>query len=284
VARKAHCSIGQGDGPSRAGRSSRQAVVLSPEAGRHVDTQWTLFPGTPPHETYYALADTTGRCPPELAELSSEPVASPSAASSLAARPTTGRHSEVERLADRVHVGHDADGDLVALDAADGSEVWRTALDASAETTPSVADETVYATDTAGTLHAVAAADGAERWTIEVGEPERGAAVAVADDEVYVGTDSGLHAVTTGGERRWQFEMRRATTPTVGTDAVYVGERGSRNDPCSPSTAGRGHRWRRDTDRRGTSDTVQAGVRGPPTLVEGGVYVVADDGIRAFGR
>jgi outer membrane protein assembly factor BamB len=197
----------------------------------------------------------------------------------------TGRHSEAERLADRVHVGHDADGDLVALGAADGSEVWRTALDASAETTPSVADETVYATDTAGTLHAVAAADGAERWTIEVGEPKRGAAVAVADDEVYVGTDSGLHAVTTGGERRWQFEMGRATTPTVGTDAVYVGERGfEKRSVFAVDRREGGHRWRRDTDRRGTSDTVQAGVRGPPTLVEGGVYVVADDGIRAFGR
>lgn len=43
-------------------------------------------------------------------------------------------------------------------------------------------------------------------------------------------------------------------------------------------------RWQRRTEQQTISDTVQAGIRGPPTLVEGGVYVVAADGIRAFGR
>lgn len=64
------------------------------------------------------------------------------------------------------------DGDLVALDAADGSETWRTAFDAPAETTPSVAHGTAYVTDAAGTLHAVAGTEpsgGRRTWASRTG-------------------------------------------------------------------------------------------------------------------
>lgn len=177
------------------------------------------------------------------------------------------------------------DGDLVVLDTADGEERWRAAFDAPAETTPTVADGTVYVTDTDGTLHAVAAADGTERWTADVGEPDRGTAAAVVDDEVYVGTGSGLHALTAGGETRWTFDATQAMTPTVDTDAVYVGEGGFEDRAVFAVDREDGtERWRHETDEQGISDTIQAGIRGPPTLVEGGVYVVAADGMRAFGR
>jgi hypothetical protein len=43
-------------------------------------------------------------------------------------------------------------------------------------------------------------------------------------------------------------------------------------------------RWRYDTEEKQVSDTIQAGVRGPPTLVDNGVYVVAADGLDALGR
>jgi outer membrane protein assembly factor BamB len=177
------------------------------------------------------------------------------------------------------------DRDLVALDGETGSEVWRAAFDAPAETTPVVASGTAYVTDTEGTLHAVSTADGSERWTAAVGEPERASAAAAADGEVYVGTDAGLHALTADGEVRWEVDLPRAATPTVDADTVYAGQRGF-DERAVVAVARRNgeERWRRDTDEVGISDTVQAGVRGPPTLVEGGVYVVAADGIRAFGR
>jgi outer membrane protein assembly factor BamB len=177
------------------------------------------------------------------------------------------------------------DGELIALDTADGTEVWRAGFDAPAETTPTVADGTVYVTDTDGTLHAVATTDGTERWTRDLGEPERGTAAAVVADELYVGTTSALHALTTDGERRWEFSLANATTPTVGTRAVYVGERGFEDRTVFAVDRIEGNeRWQHETEEKGISDTIQAGVRGPPTLVERGVYVVAADGIRAFGR
>lgn len=177
------------------------------------------------------------------------------------------------------------DDDLVALSVVDGSETWRTTFGAPAETTPSVANGIVYVTDTDGILHAVAAEDGSEQWSTEVGEPDRGTAVAVVDDEVYVGTDTGLHAVTTDGTKRWEFNAGQATTPTVDTNAVYVGERGFDNrDVFAIDRTDGSKRWQYSTNERAISDTVQAGVRGPPTLVEGGMYVVAADGMYAFGR
>ncbi|MDS0280854.1 PQQ-binding-like beta-propeller repeat protein [Haloarcula onubensis] len=193
------------------------------------------------------------------------------------------------RLDGSVAVGDDyvfvVAGDIVAFDTTDGRETWRTELDAPAETTPTVTDDTVYVTDSGGTLHAVRTADGSERWTAVVGEPEPGTAAAIADGEVYVGTKSGLYSFTATGETRWEFDLAEATTPTVDTDAVYVGERGFRNRTVyAVARADGSELWRYTTDEKQVSDTIQAGVRGPPTPVEGGLYVVAADGIRAFGR
>jgi outer membrane protein assembly factor BamB len=175
-------------------------------------------------------------------------------------------------------------GDLRALDRSDGTVRWTHDLAALAETTPTVADGSVYVIDSEGTLHAVAT-DGSERWTASVGEPIRGSAVAVADDEVYAGTKTGLTALSTDGARRWRGEARTATTPTVGSDAVYVGERGFDNRAVLAFGREAGERrWEQRTEKQTVSDYIQSGVWGPPTLVDGGVYVAAADGLYAFGR
>jgi outer membrane protein assembly factor BamB len=175
-------------------------------------------------------------------------------------------------------------GDLRALDQSDGTVRWTHDLSAPAETTPTLADGSVYVTDTEGTLHAVST-DGTERWTASVGEPIRGSAVAVAGEEVYAGTETGLTALSTDGTRRWRGEARRATTPTVGSDAVYVGERGFDNRSVLAFGRDEGERrWEQRTEKQTVSDYTQAGVWGPPTLVDGGVYVAAADGLYAFGR
>jgi outer membrane protein assembly factor BamB len=71
----------------------------------------------------------------------------------------------------------------------------------------------------------------------------------------------------------------------VGTDAVYVGERGFDNRAVLAFGRDEGERrWEQRTEEQTVSDTVQAGVWGPPTLVDGGVYAAAADGLYAFGR
>jgi len=176
-------------------------------------------------------------------------------------------------------------GDIRAFDLTDGTGIWHTELDSPAETTPTVFDGRVYVTDSEGTLYAIETVDGSERWRANVDTPEEGTAAAVANDEVYVGTESGLHSLTTSGETRWQFDIANATTPTVDTDAVYVGENGFGNRAVYAVNREDGsERWRYTTEEQQVSDTIQAGVRGPPTLVDNGVYVVAADGIHALGR
>lgn len=76
-----------------------------------------------------------------------------------------------------------------------------------------------------------------------------------------------------------------SASTTVDTDAVYVGETGFENRSIVALGREEGtERWRHQTAEQGISDTIQAGVRGPPTVVAGGLHVVAADGIRAFGR
>lgn len=181
-------------------------------------------------------------------------------------------------------VGTDA-GTLYALALDDGSERWTADVDP-VTATAAVADGTVFVTSESGTLYAVRTDDGARRWTAAVGAVDRGSSPAVAADTVYVGSETGLHAVATDdGSERWSADIPSATAPAVGSDAVYVGSADFDDRGVYAVSREDGERrWSRRTDRQGISDTVQGGVRGQPTLVAGGVYVLAADGLHAFGR
>jgi len=82
----------------------------------------------------------------------------------------------------QVFVG--VDGTLVALDAIDGSETWRSSLRTEPAGPPAVADGTVYASDVHGTIYAVET-NGNERWQFDLSESLRTGPV-VADGRLYV--------------------------------------------------------------------------------------------------
>lgn len=169
----------------------------------------------------------------------------------------------------------------------DGRERWRAELPAGVNATPAVADGTVYVHDMGGTLRALSAADGSERWRASVGDPVDGAAPAVDGETVYTGGSHGVYALSTAdGSRRWRFDAAGPVlTPAVGERAVYFGTTGFEDRAVHAVSAESGdQRWKYRTDQQQITDYVVAGVYSPPTLVEGGLYVVAADGMYAFGR
>lgn len=139
-----------------------------------------------------------------------------------------------------VYVGVHEAGEVVALDAGDGTEVWRAGLDGrNVKASPAVADGTVFAAstrlvgctgdcedapDSTGFLSALDAADGTRRWRHETA-PDTRSDPAVADGVVYFGRGDGFEAVTADGESRWTVEFGRYvdSAPAVGGGRAYVG-------------------------------------------------------------
>lgn len=77
-------------------------------------------------------------------------------------------------------------GELVALDAADGSERWVSDL-GSVMSAPALAGETLYVNTVDDDIYGIDTADGSEKTVIDVGE--RSSAPVVADDTVYVASE-----------------------------------------------------------------------------------------------
>lgn len=174
-----------------------------------------------------------------------------------------------------VYVTNVEEGTIYALDASDGSKRWdRTITDGRAEGTPTVVDDTVYATG-GGTLFALNTADGTERWRFEIpgSDQKIAASPAVGDGTAFVGSvyewrgddDTGLHAVDTAdGTRRWSYtdisEVR--ASPVVANETVYVGDEAGTFHAVA-TTDGR-PRW-----------TFEIGdhIRTDAAVVDGAVYV-----------
>lgn len=120
-------------------------------------------------------------------------------------------------------------GVLVKLDLDDGAEAWRyrpgaTEADAGefeedrfGESSPAVADGTVFVGDLLGVLHAVDAASGEVRWRFPTGAEIKSSPV-VADDLVLVGSyDEHFYAVDrTTGELRWKLQTEGPVHATPG--------------------------------------------------------------------
>jgi outer membrane protein assembly factor BamB len=127
------------------------------------------------------------------------------------------------------------DGTLLALDAADGHELWRAALGASPSADPALAEGRIYIPLTSGEL-VVLQASGCRRttcrptWRADLGAPA--AQPAVAGGVVFAGTDTGrvLALPAAGcGHRHcrplWERDMDGPVTgaPAVTGGRVYVG-------------------------------------------------------------
>lgn len=109
---------------------------------------------------------------------------------------------------------------LRALDADEGTPLWR--FDVAGETwaTPAVADSRVFVTTQAG-LHAVDAESGRELYRAGV-SADRGASPVVAGDSVIVAGER-LSAVALGdGTVRWQRPVAASEPPVVADGVVYA--------------------------------------------------------------
>lgn len=150
----------------------------------------------------------------------------------------TGRHWTVEGTGGLVGVADGTvfvSGPLRALDATDGTELWRASTREDRAATPrgAIRDGTVYvvvAGPVPGFVDAYDAADGTRLWTFQ---SEDGGALqqpAVTDSEVVVGSwinevgGPRLHSLDREtGEQRWVVDFDcNVETVTVADDAVYV--------------------------------------------------------------
>ncbi|MFB6102972.1 MAG: PQQ-binding-like beta-propeller repeat protein [Haloplanus sp.] len=158
-----------------------------------------------------------------------------------------GRVSSSPAIAsDTVYVGS-SDGNLYAVDVADGEERWRFETKGGVYSSPAVVDDRIYVGSTDGTVYALNP-DGEEVWSAGTGRPVL-SSPAVAGGTVYVGNGQGGGGSTTveggvvaldatsGGARRWSFQPDVPgfegdgpfySTPAVSDGTVYIGNRGRR--------------------------------------------------------
>lgn len=133
-------------------------------------------------------------------------------------------------------------GELVALDAASGGEIWRQDLDAPGTSAPTIVGDLAYAVARDGRAWAVELGSGRIRWTLTGTPPSAnfagGAGAAVSGDIAIFPFPSGevLAAFPEGGLRRWstvvtgQRAGQAASTisdisgdPVIDGSRVYVG-------------------------------------------------------------
>ena len=131
-----------------------------------------------------------------------------------------------------VYVGSN-DGFLYALDAAEGTHVWRfdTHGDEWKAVTPSpiIVDGAVYCGSRNPFFYAFDAATGKEKWRFSFGASWVESSAAFDNGVIYVGSSDAdkvfaIDAAT--GEKRWEYKAKGATwsSPAVGDGVVYIGD------------------------------------------------------------
>lgn len=123
------------------------------------------------------------------------------------------------------------DGNVVALNPANGKEHWRTKLDMELSSGPGVGESLVVVVGSDGYIIALDTDSGAERWRANI-TGESLARPVIKDDVVIVLTiDNRLRALSAfDGSERWIFEqstplltMRGSATPAVIGSTVFAG-------------------------------------------------------------
>jgi outer membrane protein assembly factor BamB len=161
------------------------------------------------------------------------------------------------------------DGSAIALDAQDGTEQWRTTLDASGENaTILVDDRCIVGYDSE--LVALDVHTGERVWT----EPTNGFEHLVADEAtgtVLVASEIGIEAVSAAtGEKRWEtFTSGLDRTPAVYDGRVFtVGDIGGAPSLVAFSLADGSNRWQRELSAAPESAA--------PVATQQGVFVSDD--------
>jgi outer membrane protein assembly factor BamB len=179
------------------------------------------------------------------------------------------------------------DGNLYALDAANGKEIWRFKTEGRIRSSPAVSGGVAYVGSMDGSLYAVDAESGKLRWRFDT----QGRALksgnfgfdrksiqsspAVADGSVYIGGRDGfLYAVDAAtGKERWRLDHSASwinTAPAVSLGRVYAGTSDGRFIEAVEA----------DTGKRAWRIPTMATVWGSPAVVgraSGQVYI-ADTG------
>lgn len=171
---------------------------------------------------------------------------------------------------------------LYAVDAEEGTEVWRSERTAERWTAPVVADGTVYVGDETR-LRAFDAADGTERWHARAAGAAVGggrtvrnwATPAVGNGTVYAGSRDGrVYALDAGtGAPRWTFWTWNGVhgVPAVTDEAVYVGSGDSFVYALDPGSGDR--LWEASTG---------GGFRGATLAVAGGLLFAGSGDERVY--
>lgn len=205
-------------------------------------------------------------------------------------------------------------GEVVALDASDGTLLWSRSIREDLWATPSVAGGSVVVGTVTHRVYSLDASTGAVRWRIRVPDYIISSA-AVSRGVIYVGMGEGLYALDARtGERIWRTERAAGTTPAIADGLVYAGTGYGDVDAYDVSTgdlvwrfhAGGGDVESSPTVANGVvyvgsnADTVFAldagtgrelwsfrtglGIKSSPTVVNGMLYVGSkDEKIYAFG-
>ena len=132
-------------------------------------------------------------------------------------------------LAAGVIYAADSGGNVVAVDAGTGEQIWKKSLDSPLAGGVGFGGNLLVVADTNGDVFALEAKTGEQRWSVRV-TSEVLAAPAVNDAVVVVqshdGKLVGLHA--SNGERRWQYEIDspiltlRGTSPPILSDGMLI--------------------------------------------------------------
>lgn len=162
-----------------------------------------------------------------------------------------------------VHAGSDAG--VVALDAADGTELWTAAVEPWGDM-PAVVDGAVVVAGGGPTV-ALEADSGAQRWR---NDRQADAHPVAADGSVYVGGYDGLAALDPAdGAERWTFDRgggRSLSPPVVTDDTLYVverpGEAGDATFALDRTDGPPEPRWCSDTGEAGVTAATAEGAVG----------------------
>jgi outer membrane protein assembly factor BamB len=117
-------------------------------------------------------------------------------------------------------------GNVYALDAASGRELWRVATGGPVFSSPAVVNGVVFIGSYDGSFVAFDASTGSERWRFATGGPIFSSPAAV-DEVVYFGSEDGIfYALDTAtGRERWRVAVGGLvfSSPAVVDSVVYVG-------------------------------------------------------------
>lgn len=159
------------------------------------------------------------------------------------------------------------DGNVYALAARDGREVWRVETDKPVRATAAVDGALGYVSGLDGNLYALDVANGNEVWRASTGLGSPSSPV-VADDLVIVGAQGLVAFSAATGEQRWEVELDQpvVSSPTFDGSTVYVG--GNDGNVYAVGLDGT-KRWEHPTG---------GAVQSSPAVADGVVYVGSTDG------